>query len=51
MRVLAKNPELHGQDVPEIAIVPKDTRLVSLHMVKPDGHELTIETLLPLNSL
>ncbi len=51
MRVIAKNPELHGHDVPEIAIVPEDTRLVSLHMVKPDGHELTIETLLPLDSL
>ncbi len=51
MRVIAKNPELHGQDVPEIAIVPEDTRLVSLHMVKPDGHELTIETLVPLESL
>jgi hypothetical protein len=51
MRVLAENPELKGQDIPQLEIDPETTRLVSLHMVKPDGHELTIETLLPLESL
>jgi hypothetical protein len=50
-RVLAENPELRGQDIPQIEIDPETTRLLSLHMMKPDGHELKVETLLPLDSL
>lgn len=51
MRVLAENPELAGQNVPQPQIDPANTRLVRLHQIKPDGHELTMETLVPLDSL
>jgi hypothetical protein len=50
-RVLADNPELAGQDVPQADFDPETTRLVVLHQVKPDGHELTVETLLPVEAL
>jgi hypothetical protein len=51
MRVLADNPELHGQEVPERAIDPQTTRLVTLHQVKPDGNELTVQTLMSVDTL
>jgi hypothetical protein len=50
-RVLAENPELRGQDVPETHFDAESTRLVVLHQIKPDGYELTVETLLPLEVL
>src|SRR5205814_2202135 len=50
-RVLAENPELRGQDVPETHFDADTTRLLVLHQIKPDGHELTVETLLPLDAL
>lgn len=51
MRVLADNPELYGQNVPERVIDPKTTRLVTLHQVKPDGNELTVHTLISIDTL
>ena len=51
MRVLAENPELAGQEIPQPDITAENSRLVTLHMVKSDGHELTIETLQPLEAL
>jgi len=50
-RVIANNPQLAGQDVPQLEIDPEFTRLVSLHMLKPDGRELDIDTLVSLDTL
>jgi len=50
-RVLADNPELNGQAIPQAKFDAETTRLVVLHQIKPDGHELTVETLLPLDAL
>lgn len=50
-RVVAANPELAGEKVPEVVIDPRMTRLVVLHQTKPDGDELTVETLMPLEAL
>jgi hypothetical protein len=50
-RVLAENPELAGHDVPQVEFEPDTTRLVVFHQIKPDGHALTVEKLLPLETL
>jgi hypothetical protein len=50
-RVLAENPELRGQEIPQAFFDADTTRLIVLHQIKPDGNELTVETLVPLDAL
>lgn len=45
VRVLADNPELGGATIPALQVEPKQWRLVTLEMKKPDGSLLSIQLL------
>ncbi len=51
MRVLAENPELTGDRLPDAEVTAADWRLVQLQMQKPDGGLLDIELLRPVEWL
>ena len=51
MRVLAENPELTGDRLPDAEVTAADWRLIGLQMQKPDGGLLDIELLRPVEWL
>lgn len=51
MRVIADNPELNGQDVLESNINPETWRNIHLSLDKPDGSQLRMTLLRPLDWL